>query len=112
MSASAQLNSNDNDTLAAPSGCSIDPRREDAYWGESYAHEAFCRPDLSYEDYAPAFCVGYIGYSQYGGCYSDAETSLLANWLRIKGDSRLGLEEARLAMRAAWDRLALSSVAA
>jgi hypothetical protein len=50
--------------------------------------------------------VGYIGHAQYGGEYNDAETSLCANWERIKGDSRLPLDGARQAMRAAWDRMA------
>ena len=50
--------------------------------------------------------MGYIGYAQYRGSYDDAEKSLLANWCRIKGDSHLTLDEARLAIRAAWDRVA------
>jgi hypothetical protein len=82
----------------------VDARREDAYWSRHYWRERYYRPDCEYEDYAPAYCVGYVGFSQYGGDYDDAEKSLCANWERIKGDSRLGLDEARLAIRAAWDR--------
>jgi hypothetical protein len=81
-----------------------DARAQDAYWAEAYRHGNYCRSGLDYEDYAPAYCVGYIGRVQYGGDFADAEKSLLANWLRIKGDSRLGLDEARMAIRAAWDR--------
>ena len=81
----------------------VDPRREDAYWQDAYWTEAYCRADCCYDDYAPAYCVGYIGYAQYGGRFDDAEKSLCANWLRIKGDSRLSLEEALQAIRAAWD---------
>lgn len=92
------------DTTAAVSR--IDAREEDAYWERSYWREGYYKPGLDYEDYAPAYCVGYIGYAQYGGAFEDAETWLCANWMRIKGDSRLGLEEALLAMRSAWDRLA------
>ena len=84
----------------------LDARDEDAYWQRSYAHEPYCRPECDYEDYAPAFCVGYIGFIQYGGHYEDAEKSLYANWERIKGDSRLGYDDAAQAMRAAWMRLA------
>ena len=79
------------------------PEREDAYWQSVYWAQPYYRAELSYDDYAPAYCVGYIGYAQYGGCYEDAEKSLCANWLRIKGDSRLSLEDALLAIRAAWD---------
>lgn len=81
----------------------IDPQLEDAYWQSVYWAEPYHREELSYEDYAPAYCAGYIGYAQYGGSFCDAEKSVCANWLRIKGDSRLSLDEALLAMRAAWD---------
>jgi hypothetical protein len=84
----------------------VDPALEDAYWQSVYWGEPYYRADCSYEDYAPAYCVGYIGLAQYGGRYEDAETSLCANWLRIKGDSRLSLEEAMLAVRAAWEHAA------
>jgi hypothetical protein len=84
----------------------VDARKEDAYWERSYWREGYYRRGLDYEDYAPAYCVGYIGYAQYGGAFEDAENWLCANWMRIKGDSRLELDEARLAMRSAWERLA------
>lgn len=79
---------------------------EDAHWGHAFRRERYCQPGLDYEDYAPAYCVGYIGYGQYGGDFEDAERSLCANWVRIKGDSRLSWEEALPAIRAAWDRMA------
>jgi len=84
----------------------VDPREQDIYWETAHARENYFRSDLTYEDYAAAYCVGYIGYAQYGGKYDDAEKCLCANWIRIKGDSRLTLDEARMAMRAAWDRVA------
>jgi hypothetical protein len=84
----------------------LDATREDSYWQAAYPGERYYSPSLDYEDWAPAYCVGYIGFAQYGGTFEDAEKSLWANWMRIKGDSRLTLEQARQAMRAAWDRLA------
>jgi len=82
------------------------PEAEDAYWQGVYRTQSYYRPGYAYDDYAPAFCVGYIGRAQYGGRYEDAEKSLCANWLRIKGDSRLELDEALPAIRAAWDHAA------
>jgi len=82
----------------------IDAREQDAFWSRSYWRESYYRLEYDYEDYAPAFCVGYIGQAQYGGCFDDARHSLCANWIRIKGDSRLELDEALPAIRAAWDR--------
>lgn len=80
----------------------VDATREDAYWQSVYWGEPYYRRDREYDDYAPAFCVGYIGFAQYGGTFDDAEKSLCANWFRIKGDSRLELDEALWAIRAAW----------
>ena len=84
----------------------VDARQQDAYWSSVYAREGYFRPDCDYEDYAPAYCVGYVGFAQYGGSWDDAEKSLCANWERIKGGSRLTLDEAMAAIRAAWDRAA------
>ena len=84
----------------------VDARQEDEYWRRAFSLEHYYSRSLDYEDYAPAYCVGYIGYAQYGGAYGDAEKSLCANWERIRGGSRLPLAGARLAMQAAWDRMA------
>jgi hypothetical protein len=81
-------------------------RQEDAYWQRAFWQERYYRWECDYEDYAPAYCVGYAGCAQYGGEFVQAERSLCANWERIKGDSRLSLDEAMLAMRAAWDHMA------
>ena len=75
---------------------------EDLYWASKYWKEPYFRADYDYEDYAPAYCVGYSGYAQYGGGWDDAEKSLIANFVRIKGDSRLTLEEAMEPIRSAW----------
>jgi hypothetical protein len=84
----------------------VDPGQEEAYWRRAFWRERYYSQGLGYEDYAPAYCVGYVGHAQYGGNYEDAEKSLCANWERIKGDSRLSSDDARAAMRAAWNRMA------
>ncbi|HVE51816.1 MAG TPA: hypothetical protein VNB23_00385, partial [Ramlibacter sp.] len=84
----------------------IQPEAEDAYWQGAYWAQPYARAELGYDDYAPAYCVGYIGFAQYGGRFEDAEKSLCANWIRIKGDSRLELDEAMQAIRAAWEHAA------
>ena len=84
----------------------IRPEVEDAYWQGAYWAQPYFRSELSYDDYAPAYCVGYCGFAQYGGRFEDAEKSLCANWFRIKGDSRLELEDAMQAIRAAWEHAA------
>jgi hypothetical protein len=81
-------------------------RRQDEYWQRTFRGERYFDAGFDYEDYAPAYCVGYAGHSQYGGSFDEAERSLCANWERIKGDSRLALAQALPAMRAAWERMA------
>lgn len=88
----------------------IQPELEDAYWQSVYWSQPYYRAELSYDDYAPAYCVGYIGYAQYGGSFEEAEKSLCANWVRIRGDSRLEYEDALPAIRAAWEHAAHAQV--
>jgi hypothetical protein len=78
---------------------------EDLYWSDNFWKQSYFRPDYDYEDYAPAFCVGYTGCAQYGGHFDDAEKSLCANFLRIRGDSRLTWDEALEPVRSAWNRV-------
>lgn len=82
---------------------------EDRFWADTYWKEPYFRADYDYEDYAPAYCVGYSGCAQYGGRFEDAEKSLCANFIRIKGDSRLTWEEAIEPIRSAWARVAASA---
>ena len=82
---------------------------EDLFWACNYWKEPYFRADYDYEDYAPAYCVGYSGYVQYGGCLEDAEKSLVANFVRIKGDSRLTWKEALEPIRSAWSRVHATS---
>ncbi|MBI5274892.1 MAG: hypothetical protein HY854_00380 [Burkholderiales bacterium] len=88
-----------------------DALSHDEYWARAYRGQSYYRAGLDYEDYAPAYCVGYTGRAQYGDDFEHAEKSMVANWLRIKGDSRLGLDEARAAIRAAWDHAAAPAAA-
>ena len=95
------------DAVEQPAALSwLAAQEQDAYWRCRFQQERYWRPDHDYEDYAPAYCVGYTGCAQYGGDFADAQHSLCANWERIKCDSRLSLDEAMLAIRAAWDRMA------
>jgi hypothetical protein len=84
-------------------------RFEDLHWALAYWKEPYFRAEFDYEDYAPAYCVGYSGCAQYRGSYEDAEKSLCANWERIKGGSRLSWDDARPAVMAAWNRVEAES---
>lgn len=83
-----------------------DPTVEDAYWRDNFSSEAYVEPDMTYEDYRPAYQQGYEGYNS--GKYQDygaAEGDFAKMWDERKGTSRLTWDKAKLATRAAWQRV-------
>ncbi len=86
-------------------GEAVDPTAEDAFWKESYQKEIYHDPNYDYDDYGPAYRMGYEGYSQSKGrSFDDAEPGLARTWANTPG-SRLSWEEARHAVRAGWHRV-------
>lgn len=87
-------------------GEAVNPTGEDAHWRSNYASESYVKPGLGYEDYSPAYQLGYNGRSQYQGkSFEQAETSLASEWERTKGQSRLAWQDAKPATQAAWHRV-------
>ncbi|MDB6137457.1 MAG: hypothetical protein JWO94_529 [Verrucomicrobiaceae bacterium] len=89
----------------------IDPTAEEAYWAENFGGEGYVDPAGTYNDYAPAYRAGYLGYGS--GRYTSfdhAEPDLKASWDTAKGESKLPWEKAKPASRAAWDRVEKSLV--
>ena len=86
------------------------PTAEDAYWRSAYRAQPYYQPQLSYEDYSPAYRVGYTGPLRREGNFSMLEGELHHDWDQVKGRSRLTWAEAREATRAAWDRVAARSL--
>ena len=84
----------------------INPTCEDAYWQRNFARQPYYRAGLSYEDYSPAFRVGYTGPLRRDGSFESLESDLHHDWKQLKGRSRLTWNEAREATRAAWERVA------
>jgi hypothetical protein len=84
----------------------INPTAEDAYWRHAFKGEPYYKAELNYEDYSPAYRVGYTGPLRRQGDFHSLEAALHQDWDQVKGRSRLGWDEARLATRAAWDRVA------
>jgi hypothetical protein len=82
----------------------INPTAEDAYWRQAFRDEPYYQPELGYEDYSPAYRVGYTGPLRREGSFLSLESVLREDWERVKGRSRLGWDQARLAAGAAWAR--------
>ena len=84
----------------------INPTREDAYWQREFTKQSYYRPEMSYDDYSPAYRVGYTGPLRREGSFEALEIELHHDWKQVKGQSRLTWSEAREATRAAWERVA------
>ncbi|MDB5945510.1 MAG: hypothetical protein JWQ33_536 [Ramlibacter sp.] len=84
----------------------INPTREDAYWQREFTKQPYYRADLSYDDYSPAYRVGYTAPLRREGSFAALEQDLQQDWTCVKGNSRLTWQEAREATLAAWERVA------
>lgn len=81
----------------------IDPTREDAYWRENHARQGWAK-GRSYDEFQPAYRVGYEGYARHGGIgsFEDREDELRRNY--ESQHAKLSWDEARPASRAAWQK--------
>ena len=82
----------------------VNPTTEEAYWRENYTKETYVESGRSYDDYAPAYELGWSGRSQRGADFDTVEPALASEWETRRGGSTLGWADARPATRAAWDR--------
>lgn len=91
----------------------VNPTEEEAYWRETahttpyYAETLTTYSDLDYErDYENAYRIGYEARPQYDSStrFEDVESDLKLKWDHAKGLSRLTWNEARIAVKEAWDR--------
>jgi uncharacterized protein (TIGR02284 family) len=80
------------------------PTVEDAYWRERYDKEAYYDTGRSYDDYRPAYEMGWSGRATRNVDFDVAEPALAAEWETRRGTSSLAWDQARPATKAAWDR--------
>jgi hypothetical protein len=84
----------------------IDPTAEDAYWEKNHHLRPYYISDYDYNDYRPAYQMGYEGYGQRDGrSYDEVEPELSRNWEEKRGQSRLDWDNARDAVRDGWHRV-------
>jgi hypothetical protein len=87
-------------------GEEINPTAEDLYWQEAYKNEPYYRDGYTFDDYGPAYRLGYTARGKSGEqLWNEAQlASLRGEWELHRGRSRLTWEDAQLVTRAAWDR--------
>ena len=87
-------------------GEAVNPTAEDAHWRQTYASEPYRNSAYDYNDYSPAYKLGYEGRTRYAGrSFDQAENELASEWESTKGNSRLAWTDAKQATRAAWHRV-------
>ena len=82
----------------------IDPTVEDAYWRENYHTRPYVTADRGYEYYQPAYRFGWEARAQYGNRQWDEVESDLQRHYRETTPTKLEWNEARSAIRDAWER--------
>ncbi|UUZ52367.1 hypothetical protein LP419_22855 [Massilia sp. H-1] len=81
-------------------GSLINPEVEAAYWRSSYQTAPYYSPGYTYDDYGPAYELGYNSRGRYVGQQFDAvENDLAGEWERVKGKSRLNWQQAKSGAR-------------
>jgi uncharacterized protein (TIGR02284 family) len=88
----------------APGVAGTYPESEAEYWRAHYANDPYAESGRTYEDYSPAYELGWASYTTYGGEFDAADRVLANDWEVRKGVSGLSWDQARPASRAAWQR--------
>ena len=90
----------------------VNPTVEENHWSGAFTAQPYYLSSYTYDDYRPAYRVGYEGYSRYKGkSFDEVEDELRDEYIRNRGNSRLGWMDARPATRSAWDRVGSSQSA-
>ena len=83
-----------------------DPTAEEAYWRDAYAREPYYQSGMTYDDYDPAYRLGWESRGRYSGRrFEDVEADLGRDYESRRGKSRLSWGHAKHATRRAWDRV-------
>ena len=84
----------------------FDPTAEEAYWSKQYEREPYYEKGLTYDDYAPAYRLGYESRARYAGrTFDSVDADLARDYESRRGKSKLEWSRAKQASRAAWDRI-------
>ena len=81
----------------------VNPTAEDAYWRESYQREPYYTAGRTYDDYRPAYELGWSSAGRYDGDFDTFEPRLADDW-RARHSDGMAWNDARPAARAAWMR--------
>lgn len=82
----------------------VNPTEEDAYWRESYNREPYYTSGRTYDDYRPAYELGWSSVGRYEGDFDSVEPRLADEWRARHAATGMAWTDAQPATRAAWQR--------
>ena len=89
----------------------VNPTVEDAYWRDAYQNEPYYVAGRSYEEYRPAYELGWNAAAARRDADFDAfDAEWEREWTTRRGASHLDWDQARPAARAAWERAGVRDV--
>ena len=81
----------------------VNPTEYDRHWAKSYKNTGYYNSRYTWDDYAPAYGLGYHARGAFRGeRFDDLDDKLERAWEKTKGKSRLAYNEARDAIRDGW----------
>jgi hypothetical protein len=83
----------------------VTPKVEEDYWKKNHSSRSYVKAGSTYDDYAPAYRLGYERYPEYHGRkFDEVEPEFRRQWDSGRGSSRLTWEDAEHATRDAFER--------
>jgi hypothetical protein len=84
----------------------VDWGPQDEYWRDNYGARPYAKVDLGYQYYQPSYKYGHESAFFYGGRAWDGEveSDLARGWEQARGESNCTWDEARGAVRDAYER--------
>ncbi len=89
----------------------VNPTVETDYWRQSYRNRPYYSDEYDFEDYEPAYRLGWENYSESNRDWNASEPELRRKWQENRwedegGSPPMSWEEARLAAKDAYERVA------
>jgi phage tail tape-measure protein len=84
----------------------VNPSIEHKYWRDNYASRPYATAGASYEEYGPAYQLGWESRVRHSDKdFEDVEQLMADDWNSAKGKSKLNWDQAKPAARDAWERI-------
>lgn len=88
----------------------INPTLEESYWRSTYTSRPYYRNEFGFDDYLPAFRIGWESYDSSDRTWEEREPELRKKWDEARwegegGAPKMNWDEARAAARDAFQRV-------